>query len=135
MGYVTTGGTEKEFNAGFGSFSNTFGIAYGSDGRIWFCDPQTQSIGAIKTDGTGLISYTAGLTDQADSIVAAPDGNLYFGTYNGIVGQITTAGKIKEYTVPVGEGSFPVIGITVGPDGNIWFANNQHAKIGMLKIH
>jgi hypothetical protein len=27
---------------------------------------------------------------------------------------------------------FPVLGLTVGPDGNIWFANNEHSQIGKL---
>ena len=134
VGYVTTNGTVKEFSAGFGSNSNTFGIAYGSDGRIWFCDPQNTRIGAINTDGSGLTSYSAGLTGQADSIVAGPDGNLYFGEFNGAVGRITTTGKIKELPLPQTEGSFPVLGITVGPDNNIWFSNNAHAQIGRLKI-
>lgn len=134
VGYVTSAGGEKEFSAGFGSFANTFGIAYGKDGRIWFCDPQNQRIDAIKTDGTGLKFYSTGLTGQADSIVAGPDGNLYFGEFSNAIGRITTAGKITEIPLPDTEGSFPVLGITVGPDNNIWFSNNAHAQIGRLVL-
>ena len=46
------------------------------------------SISAIDTDGTGLTFYSAGLTGQADSIVQGPDGNLYFGEFNGAIGRI-----------------------------------------------
>jgi virginiamycin B lyase len=134
VGYIANNGKDHEFNAGFGSNSNTFGIAYGADGRIWFCDPQNQRISAINTDGSGLTHYSAGLTGPADSIVAGPDGNLYFGEFTGAIGTITTAGKITEYPLPQSEGSFPVLGITVGPDNNIWFANNAHAQVGRFIV-
>ncbi len=140
VGYVTTAGAQHEYSAGFGSLSNTFGIAYGSDGRIWFCDPQNQRIGAIKTNGTGLTFYSTGLTTQPDSIVSGPDDNLYFGEFGppsggaGYIGRITTKGKITEYRVPATGSSFPVLGITVGPDKNIWFSNNAHSQIGRLTI-
>lgn len=134
VGYVDTLGQVHEFAAGFGSNSNTFGIALGSDGRMWFCDPQNQRIGAINTDGTGLTSYSAGLTGLPDTIVAGPDGNLYFGEFNGAIGMITTAGAITEYPLPITESNFPVLGIAVGPDNNIWFTNFDHAQIGMFKI-
>jgi virginiamycin B lyase len=134
VGYIDNGGNAHEFDAGFGGFSNTFGIAYGSDGRIWFCDPQNGRISAIDTDGGGLTHYSTGLSGQADSIVAGPDGNLYFGEFTGVIGKITTAGKITEYPLPQSEGSFPVLGITVGPDQNIWFSNNDHAQIGRFVV-
>ena len=134
VGYVDTAGTVHEFDAGFGSNSNTFGIAYGPDGRIWFCDPQNERISAMNTDGTGLAFYSVGLTGMPDTIVTAPDGNLYFGEFGGVIGSISTAGVITEYPLPISEGSFPVLGITVGPDNNIWFANFNHAQVGMFKI-
>ena len=134
VGYIANNGTAHEFAAGFGSNSNTFGIAYGSDGRIWFCDPQNQRISAINTDGSGLTHYSAGLTGQADSIVAGPDGNLYFGEFSSAIGKITTSGTITEYPLPHSEGSFPVLGIAVGPDNNIWFSNNEHAQIGRFVL-
>jgi virginiamycin B lyase len=134
VGYVDTLGQVHEFAAGFGSNSNSFGIALGSDGRMWFCDPQNQRISAINTDGSGLTSYSTGLTGLPDTIVAGPDGNLYFGEFNGAVGMITTSGTITEYPLPITEENFPVLGITVGPDNNIWFANFDHAQVGMFKV-
>jgi virginiamycin B lyase len=134
VGYIDNGGGVHEFDAGFDGFSNTFGIAYGSDGRIWFCDPQHGRISAINVDGSGLMHYSVGLTGQPDSIVSGPDGNLYFGEFDNAIGKITTGGAITEYPLPQSEGIFPVLGITVGPDNNIWFSNNQHAQIGRFKI-
>lgn len=134
VGYVDPSGTVHEFAAGFGSNSNTFGIAYGSDGRIWFCDPQNLRIGALNTDGTGLTFYQKHLTGMPDTIVAGPDGNLYFGEFNGAIGMITVSGNITEFPLPIDKGSFPVLAMTVGPDGQIWFSNFNHAQVGQLRI-
>lgn len=136
VGKMTPEGKVTEYNVGFNGFSNSFGIAAGSDGRIWFADPgnSTPRIGAINTDGTGLTYYSTGLTGEADSIVAGPDGNLYFGEFGGAIGKITTAGEITEFPLPMSEGSFPVLSLTVGPNGNIWFSNNSHSQVGELKL-
>jgi virginiamycin B lyase len=137
VGFITTTGKVTEYPAGLRGFSNSFGIAYGKDGRIWFADPQHHRIGAIRTNGAGLTFYRLRSTSTPDSIIAGPDGNLYFGEYGssnaGRIGRITTAGKITEFDLPAAEGPFPVLGLTV-LGGNIWFTNNAHAKVGMLKL-
>ncbi len=51
-----------------------------------------------------------------DSIVAGPDGNLWFSETCGI-GRITPGGAITEF--PLASCTWP-LGITVGPDGNVW---------------
>jgi streptogramin lyase len=137
VGRMKTNGTGvKEFDVGFGTFSNSFGIESGADGNIWFADPQRHRIGRIATNGTGQTFFTTGLTGDPITIIAGPDGNLYFGETQGRVGRITTAGVITEFGIPGAEGTsnFPVLGLTVGPDGNIWFANDAHAQIGRLKL-
>jgi virginiamycin B lyase len=137
VGFITPTGKVTEYPAGLRGFSNSFGIAYGKDGRIWFADPQHHRIGAIRTNGTGLTFYKLGFSSTPDSIIAGPDGNLYFGEFGptdgGRIGRITTAGQITEFNLPAAEGAFPVLGLTV-LGGNIWFANNSHAKVGMLKL-
>lgn len=130
VGFITPAGGGTAFNVGQGG--NSFGIAFGPDGRIWFADPMNKRIGRINTNGTGLRYFSRGLTGQPDSITAGPDGNLYFGEYSPAVGRLTTTGAITEFPVPAKLGSFPILGLTTGPDGNIWFTNNQHSQIGRL---
>lgn len=65
------------------------------------------------------------------TIVAGPDGNLWFTESNGNkIGRITTDGTITEFPVPTA-GSGPY-GITLGRDGNIWFTERFADKIGRL---
>jgi streptogramin lyase len=130
VGFINPAGGGNSFDVGEGG--NTFGIAVGSDGRIWFADPMNMRIGVINTDGSGLTYFSKGLTGQPDSIMAGPDGNLYFGEYSPAVGRITTTGQITELPLPDTFGSFPVLGLTTGSDGNIWFTNNEHSQIGKL---
>jgi len=138
VGFITPAGKVTEYPAaliGPDGISNSFGIAAGPDGRIWFADPDNARIGAINLDGTGLTYYTTGLTGEPDTITSGPDGNLYFGEFAGVIGRITTKGVVTEYPLPGNPGSnFPVLGICVGPDSDIWFANNAHAQVGRLKI-
>ncbi len=64
-----------------------------------------KKIGAINTDGIGLVYYSGGLTGTPLTI--------WFRTRKGL---------------------FPVINVTVGPDKNIWFTNNSHSQLGKLKL-
>jgi virginiamycin B lyase len=133
IGYITPSGKITEYNTGLGD-SYSFGIATGSDGRIWFAENGNNSIAAITANGKKISDYTAGFSGDPISIVAGPDGNLYFGETTPVVGRITTKGKVTEFPFPATEGTFPILGITVGPDKNIWFANNSHSQVGVLKL-
>ena len=135
VGKITPAGKVTLYPGDFaGNGSGSFGIAAGSDGRIWFTDLVQNRIDAINTDGSGLTEYTTGLTGTPLSITAGSDGNLYFGETTPVVGRITTAGVITEFPIVASEGSFPVISLVSGPDKNIWFSNNSHSQVGMLKL-
>ncbi len=117
---------------------NGFGIASGPDKRIWFADPggcnsYPSRIGAIQTNGKGLHYYTKGLPPLVDTIINGKDGNLYFGTFTNQIGRITTSGKVTVWTLP-SQYSLAILGMTVGPDGNIWFADNSGDYIGVLYL-
>jgi virginiamycin B lyase len=63
------------------------------------------------------------------TIVAGPDGNLWFTESNGNkIARITTAGTITEFPVPTAA-SGPY-GIAIGRDGNVWFTERFANQIG-----
>ncbi len=76
-------------------------------------------------------------------ITAGPDGNLWFTEGFGVpagspelaraaIGRITLEGAITEFPLPQAD-SAPV-GITAGPDGNLWFTESFSNKIGRVEI-
>jgi len=131
IGKMTTSGKATTYNVGaYGGF----GITAGPDGRMWFPDPGNSRIGAINTDGSGLTYYNKNLIGQPFNIVAASDGNLYFTTgTTGAIGQITTKGVIKECKVN-SQQTLVSLGITIGPDKNVWVLDNQHSQVARLTI-
>ncbi len=66
-----------------------------------------------------------------ESIVAGPDGALWFPEYFGNkIGRITTAGAFSEYPVPTSSSGLD--SITAGPDGALWFTEASGNKIGRI---
>lgn len=96
--------------------------------------PPEGSIGAIKTDGTGLTYFSTGLPLLVDTIINGGDGNLYFGTFSSQIGRITTSGSVTTWNLPTNP-NFPVLGMTIGPDTNIWFSDNGGDFTGAVYIH
>lgn len=131
IGKMTTSGHPTNYNVGaFGGF----GLTVGADGRIWFPDPGNYRIGAIHTNGTGLKYYKSGLIGQPFNIVAARDGNMYFSTgTTGTVGRITVKGAIKQCKINSPQ-TFVGLGITIGPDKNVWLLDNQHSQVARLTL-
>jgi virginiamycin B lyase len=67
------------------------------------------------------------------SIVAAPDGNLYFTESDGNkIGRISPDGHIKEFDLP-NAGSEPY-DIVVGTDGALWFTERFGNRIGRMTL-
>jgi streptogramin lyase len=71
---------------------------------------------------------------RMDSITTGPDGNLWFGIYNGpdAIGRMTTAGGVTIFFTP--RASTNPVNITAGPDGNLWFigSNSLVSYIGQI---
>jgi streptogramin lyase len=131
IGRLTTGGAFSFFPDGQGSYPN--GITTGPDGALWFGETNG-TIGRMTT--TGSVSHVTVGPPNATmfGIVTGPDGALWAtmltkdGSHFGDeVVRVTTAGKVKHYTV----GSGPAY-ICVGPDGALWFAEDGGLAIGRL---
>src|SRR5437867_12950755 len=65
------------------------------------------------------------------SIIAGRDGNLWFTErFGNKIGRIAPAGVITEFPLPPNptcppNGSNSTLGITTGPDGNLWFRSED----------
>jgi streptogramin lyase len=99
--------------------------------NLWFTETNgtTNRIGVMTPNGNKSNEYVTTPTAASfpSSIVAGPDGNLWFteNTPNNI-GVVTPGGAFTEYPImyPAGYGSsnlYGAYGITSGPDGNLWF--------------
>jgi virginiamycin B lyase len=83
---------------------------------------------------TGIVS-----TNPVD-ITAGPDGALWFtmfadpeGSAPGWVGRITTSGLVTTFpTSAVGDDVVTPLGITAGPDGNLWITGPGNGTIGKV---
>ena len=126
---VTPGGVITEYPAGMKESEWMNAIATGPDGDLWYSSDW--AINKMTPSGT-VTKY--GLTIEPRSITKGPDGKMWFlfGVSSGqsnYVGNITTSGAIKEYSLPSGSNAED---ITTGPDGNLWFTENGTGKIGKI---
>jgi virginiamycin B lyase len=105
--------------------SSGLGLAatLGPDGSMWVAqDAQIDKVPVGVALTSEITGYPLGSgTGGYGSIVAGPDGRLWFG-WNQQVGAITTAGTIEGYAT---KSSTSVSGVTVGPDGKLWFGEGN----------
>ncbi len=105
-------------------------LAASPDGSIWFTGTVSQSVGrfSIATGTTTLYSFghSVGLT----GIAVAPDDSAWAGEIGGAIARIGSDGTITEYPEPnmIGEPKE----LTLGGDGNVWFANGLGGEIGSI---
>jgi uncharacterized protein (TIGR03437 family) len=95
------------------------GITSGPDSNLWFVETGANKIGKISTSGS-ITEYSIPTASSGPTaITQGSDGNLWFieGSTSKI-GRITTSGTITEYSDP---NLSQVVGIALGPDGNLWF--------------
>ena len=120
-------------------------ITTGPDGNLWFTEQAANNIGRITPDGV-ITEFPVPTPNSSPSdIVAGPDGALWFTEFTASkIGRITTAGVVThEFPIPVSGQYFDIFtgtlttssgprGITVGPDGNLWFAEFNANRIGRI---
>ncbi len=122
IGNITTSGVSVMIPTA-GSIAD---LTFDHDGNLWFTEnvrtglTWQDKIGRLSK--SGLIEEFALPAEGRDpyslvgSIVAGPDGNIWFTETGGRIGRITQAGSLTEFLLDVGVGA-----ITAGPDGNLWF--------------
>ena len=150
IGRITPSGRIRQFPIPT-AISTTEGIPQaitaGPDGNLWFTEQGTGKIGRITPSGRisqFLLPSGSGTPEAPEAITAGPDGNLWFTvtvtnivgefgsnsiSVSGKIGRITTSGAISEFPIPTANRPEA---ITAGPDGNLWFTENESGKIGRI---
>jgi streptogramin lyase len=131
IGRLTPAGKLTEYHLPLDSFPEGITDAPEQKNALWFTE--SDRIGKITTSGT-VTEYPLPKARYVISIVAGPDGNLWFtaeGTEanSSVVGKISPAGAVTEYMVAAK--SYPN-NIAVGADGNLWFTEYETKRIGRI---
>lgn len=121
-------------------------ITTGPDGNLWFTQTSPPAAIAMLTP-KGILKQFRLKVDYSGpvGITAGPDGNLWFTEFTiDKIGRITPAGVITEFALPAaqvaGSPATPaaqstprgVTEITVGPDANLWFTEENANQIGRI---
>jgi streptogramin lyase len=111
---------------------NLRNLTGGPDGNVWATDFGGR-VGRVTPSGAVVVFDTPG--DGAWDIVTGPDGNLWYTAPEGNdskIGRITPAGEVGTQFDVTDAGD--QLGITVGPDGALWFAQAVANDIGRMTL-
>ena len=122
--------------------SGPTGIASG-DGSLWVAEGSTGQIARIDPGNPGAapVSIAASPGAKPYDVVVDPHGRVWFTDEGlGAVGVYNPSNQtVTEYELPGSAGSgashdanATPVGITVGPDGNIWFTEQRDNLIGVI---
>jgi streptogramin lyase len=124
IGRVTVDGTITEFDVPTPA-SLPAGISNGLDGNIWFTETDGDNIGRLLPVDT-LMPNGVALSGQT----TLPDATTYPAGTVLPDGTVLPVGTITEWDVPTAASSPG--GISPGPDGRLWFAEQEGNKIGRV---
>jgi virginiamycin B lyase len=128
IGRIDMSGVVTEFNLPPNSY--TYGIATGSDGALWYTDPNLKKIGRITTAGV-VTHYSVPGNAEPLVITNGPDGALWFTSQqNNNIYRLTTSGTFTTFPIPASP--YGAMGITSGPDGALWYTLNAEDRIGRI---
>jgi streptogramin lyase len=142
IGRISLAGTVTEFPIPTArSYPQT--ITAGPDGALWFTERQANKIGRITLAGT-ITEFPIPEGGRPWGITAGPDGALWFTEDAGtVLGRLTVSGVFAHLPLPPAStgGEHPIKpvaprGITVGPDGALWFAeagSNLIVRVGLVR--
>ena len=105
------------------SFGGPGPLTAGSDGNIWFAEPNDDAIGRISLGGSVTMFPLPSPYQEPRGIATGPDGAVWFtetGSHTGAegIGRIDPSGVFTEFPLPANSRPFA---IATGPDGNLWF--------------
>jgi virginiamycin B lyase len=108
-------------------------IRRADDGSLWYASSGPNRI--VKVDAQGLETPFVpvdGSTSGLSGLVLDGKGNVWFSKNRaGVIGRFPAAGgEGVEYAIPE-QNAFPV-GLTIGPDGEVWYYDPVQHKIGRV---
>ncbi len=139
---ISSQGVAANYRVPQSLWASNQGLVDGPDGNVWFAASDgtlaRSKIGRITTTGTFLPAYSVGgspfflVSDQINSSVwyslrVLNPGGGYSGQSK--IGRSDMNGVQTEFALPQGFGN--IMGLTLGPDGNIWFVNGL-GKVGKM---
>ncbi|MHB1561359.1 MAG: virginiamycin B lyase family protein [Isosphaeraceae bacterium] len=115
-----------------------------ADGYLWIAESGLNALARVSpSNPSAPVQISQGISSGAGptGMTAGPNGELWFTEQNlGQIGVYNPAnGVVTEYQLPISsspgaaadQNSSP-FGITLGPDGNIWFTEQRDNLIGMI---
>lgn len=109
-------------------------VAVDPSGNLWFTQPASDRIGRANiSEGAngGVDEFPITGESTPEAIVAGGDDTMWFTEQGNRIGRITAQGDVTGYAVP-DQQPVGVAGITMGPDGNIWFTEATANQIGRM---
>lgn len=135
IGQVTTGGSMLEFNIvtkGGTAGNNAIGITTGPDSNLWFTEQgAAPGIGQMLLGNHDITEFSIPGSSPT-FIIKGPLANtlVFSDPGQNKMGQITTSGGVTEWSIPTANAN--PLGLAVGPDQKVYFAENSASKIGVL---
>jgi virginiamycin B lyase len=106
--------------------------AAGPDGRVWFTELSRvyHDVGAITPDGTVSLYPLPGDSSNTGSVTTGIDGRIWVTEPD--ANRITVLNPDGSFFKSISVHQLPM-GITIGPDGNMWFTNALSGEIGRIQ--
>lgn len=137
IGRIDTDGRDKLFSPVIdGERWSALAITVGGDQRLWVTfEDRPGKVGAMSTSGQAS-EYRMNLNPSAlpysYSIVAGPDGDVWFTVFSDGLARITPSGVVTIFLMP--DELYEADYLTIGPDGYIWFTDEEANRIGRMRI-
>lgn len=135
IGQITAGGVLVELSIsakGGTAGNNGIGITSGPDFNIWFTEQGAAPGVAQMVLGSHTVTEYPIPGSSPTFITSGPLQNtlVFSDPGQNKIGQITTAGVVTEWSIPTASAN--PVGLAVGPDQKVYFAENSASKIGIL---